>query len=84
MLALSLFSLIGFGAILAVASMIDTWQQHGSAWQALDAEMRGDQPAPIRYVTVRVGRGQPGAMLVQECRAGRGAIRRQPGSHAAA
>jgi hypothetical protein len=63
MLAMLLFSLLSLAAVLATSSMFDTWRQYAAAWDAVDAEMRGRNPAPVRHVTVRVVSAQRSAAL---------------------
>lgn len=86
MLAMLLFSLFGFGAVLAMVSMIVTWQQHASAWDALDAEMLGETIAPRGYVSVRElsgGQGAAPAPMVKS-RVRPLAVRLRPGLRVAA
>ena len=54
MLAMLFPALLGFAAILATIVMFATWLEYGSAWDAVDAEMRSGKRTRVRHVTVRV------------------------------
>ncbi len=86
MLVMLPFSLLSLAAVLAIMSIIGTWRQYASAWDAVDAEWRGGQPAPVRQVTGRVvSAGRIAAPLDQpEFRPRRVAVLPPHARHAAA
>lgn len=53
MLATMSFAALGIIALLAIAAMIGTWQQYGSAWNVLDVERSSVKALPVCCVAVR-------------------------------
>jgi hypothetical protein len=85
MLTMLLSGVFGLAAVLAAASMVATWLEYGSAWDAVDAEMRNGKPMPTRHVTVRISnnRQAAAAFRVAEIRAVQPAFQSRHGLRAA-
>jgi hypothetical protein len=64
MLAMLLCWFLGIAAMLAASTIFATWAEYGSAWDAVDADMRSSRPAPVRYVSFRMERAEETGALV--------------------